>query len=525
LLAVLLHIKYFIAFFVMVLVFQFNALNTASPSQFKTWKDGSEALILGKVFADKIGLDTGRSNLGFVEIGKITKSADVLAVYPRVDGVDVLMPADFSDENWLHGYSRTGNALILPAAATAELGYASNELGEGQKIILADGVERSVVGVGRSGNFLNVWYSGPMFNSAAEAPRPFKVLGDRAYVYDGYFQQFGIQAVVLSWIYRNVPLMDSVAALQFLLAIAMAAVISLLLREYGSSMPRAYGVAFFLCMIASPWMVSVARSLYWAPFLWFLPAWAAMLVYRADTHAKKRLALVFYGVTVFLKCLAGYEYISTIILFSLLVFMAAPFRRSEEVSIAQACKMVFVLGGVAVAGFIAAVVVHATVRAETLAAGLSSTLGWDALKYSALGRLTGTISSEAVIPLSVVLQKYISDWPMPVLAGLTGKSAFLVLVLFAIASLAAQLFVRKPSFKENAALLAFSSVAPLSWLVLMQNHSAIHVHLNYVLWSFGFLPALLSVIFGGGVVLVQALRKMRSESLDGQSRFLKAGDV
>ena len=159
--------KYIAAFISMVAVFQFNALNTSSSNQFKTWKDGSEALILGKIFADKIGLYTGWRNLGFVEIGKSTKGPDVLAIYSRVDSFDALAPADLSNENWRHGYSRTGNAFVLAAASAGELGYASNELVEGQKIVLADGIELSIVRVERSGNFLNVWYSDPMMNSLA----------------------------------------------------------------------------------------------------------------------------------------------------------------------------------------------------------------------------------------------------------------------------------------------------------------------------------------------------------------------
>ena len=185
-----------------------------------------------------------------------------------------------------------------------------------------------------------------------------------------------------------------------------------------------------------------------------------------------------------------------------------------------------VLGGIAVAGFFAAVIVHSMVRADTFAAGLAGTLGWDALKkYSVFGQLAGSISAESVIPLSVVLEKYTLDWPVAVLVGMPGKSVFAILICLALLSLAFQFYVRIASAKENAALLLFSLLAPLSWLILMQNHSAIHLHLNYVLWCFGFLPALLATIVNGGSVIIQALREMGYKNHGERSNILKVGVV
>jgi hypothetical protein len=52
---------------VLTINFQFNYFNVASLGQFSTLKDGSESLVFGKIFADLIGKDTQRSNLGFIQ--------------------------------------------------------------------------------------------------------------------------------------------------------------------------------------------------------------------------------------------------------------------------------------------------------------------------------------------------------------------------------------------------------------------------------------------------------------------------
>lgn len=504
------HLRNLLTFVFLAVVFQFNILKTSSELQFKTYRDGSEALVLGKIFSDAHGIDTYNSNMGFIEKASNTKGSDVLSVYERIDHPKGITPLRLTDTNWTNGFSNHDKTFIIQIANTALRGYASNELLKGQKLIFPDGQAREVVELMQTGNFLNVSYSGKrVYGIEAQDPYIINVIDTRQYAYSPYPQQFGIQAIVLSWIYRHIPFINTVFALQFLMAAALAAVITLLIREFSISISAMFAGVFFLSMIGSPWIVAVARNLYWASFLWFLPAVAVMMAYRTAPGTRNRLlTMAFYCFSIFLKCLAGYEYISTIIIFSLSVFLIDPFKEKPRYGFKESMKTAFKLGCLAILGFLFAILVHSFNRADTIAEGLSQTLGWDALKYSALGSMTGT-NSGPDIPLSFVLSEYINEWKTPVLFWFGDDGFFRTMLYLAAISLAAQLYAKDSNFKRDTALLTVTALAPLSWFILVQKHSAIHVHLNYVLWYIGFVPALIFVILRGYILIVCSLQETR----------------
>lgn len=82
----------------LVVNFQYNYLHVASFNQFSTIKDGSEALVLGKIFADVVEKNTLKSNVGFIQKYSITKDHDVLAVYKRIEYPQGIVTASVSDQ-------------------------------------------------------------------------------------------------------------------------------------------------------------------------------------------------------------------------------------------------------------------------------------------------------------------------------------------------------------------------------------------------------------------------------------------
>ncbi|MBV4461743.1 hypothetical protein KVG95_00175 [Pseudomonas sp. SWRI79] len=497
----IISLRYCLSFLVLVLVFQFNFLKTSSDFQFKTYRDGSEALVLGKIFSDVNGIDTGHSNMGFVEKEFITNGSNVLSVYGRIDHPKSIVPLKFSDLNWSNGFGNYDNAFLVRVAETATLGYSSNELVVGQELVFPDGQSREITKLTQAGGFLNVSYSGSRVSGVGlEEPYIISVIEHRPYAYSAYPKQFGGQAVALSWLYRNIPFFSSVFALQFLIAAAAALVFTLLVREISLSVSAMFAGVFFLSIIGSPWLVAVARNLYWASFLWFLPAVVAMMVYRSEPGTRKRLSLmVLFCFSVFLKCLAGYEYISTIVIFSLCIFLIDPFKSEPRHGFGESMKAAFKLGCLAILGFILANLVHADMRANTIVEGLSQTFGTDAIKYSAL-----TTMSDAVIPrtpLGFILGEYVNEWKTPVLFWFGNESVFRVMLVLSVSSLVIQFCLRDKELKRDIVILVVTALASLSWFVLVQKHSAIHVHLNYVLWYFGFVQAMVFVIVRGCISL------------------------
>lgn len=505
----ILSFRYIFAFAILLASFQFNFLKISSDFQFKTYRDGSEALILGKIFSDAHGINTGKSNTGFIEKETNTKSADVLSVYHRIDHPDSIVPTSLTDVNWTNGFSARENTFLIQIADVAELGYSSNELLLGQKLILPDEQTREITKLVRTGNFLNVSYSGAWINGLdLKQPYVISVADSRPYAYQAYTKQFGIQAITLSWLYRHIPFLNSVFALQFIMAVAAAAVLTLLIREYSLSISPMFGAVFFASMVGSPWIVAITRSLYWASFLWFLPVVIAMMLYRTEEkNGNKALLMALFCFAIFLKCLCGYEYISTIITLSLCIFLIDPFKEKPLFNVQDSLKTISKLVGLAVLGFLMAVLVHAYGRADTVLEGLGEIFGRDALKHSAF--MSSSPNESPSVTLSFVISEYINDWKTPVLFWFESKNLFKAMLLLATISLAIQFFNKDKNFKRDSALLIFTALAPLSWLVLVPKHSAIHVHLNYVLWYFGFVPALVFVIIRGATQIAGIFRRVK----------------
>lgn len=500
---------YFSLIFIVTLIFANNLTHSSSEFQFRTYRDGSEALVLGKIFADFKGIQTDRANLGFVEKEKITKSADVLAVYKRVNNPNAVTLENLNDSNWSNGIGLFAPVFLLPLADVAKLGYASNEFLLGQRVKFSNGEVRNIIKVEKNNGYLQVYYSGEMLKGGVVGyPKPIELM-DSNYVFDPYKSQFGLQGCVLSWVYSHIPMLAKVERMQFLLAALCAFVLVLLSREYQLSLSHGFGIVFLISVIASPWIVSMARSLYWVPFLWFLPALVVMWLYRFYSQPNIRKLMYFlYFLVVLLKSLSGYEYLSTIVLFSLAIFLIDPFLVVRRHRVVDTINIVMVLFVLSLAAFSVALLAQSYIRADTVAQGLEVTLHGDAIKYTRLTEVFGGVSRGTDTPLLNVMQKYVFNWTTPVIFGYENNLFFPVLIILAVVSIAFQYFIADVARYRDSALVFIMLLAPISWLVVMKGHSVIHVHLNYVLWYFGFIPALIFVVLRGGVLCGYQLKQI-----------------
>ena len=84
-------------------------------------------------------------------------------------------------------------------------------------------------------------------------------------------------------------------------------------------------VIYYLTFLLSPWIVNFARNLYWVEFTWFIPM-AIGLFCSININNKicrfTSYLLAFFSILI--KCLCGYEYISTIML-SMITFLVIDF--------------------------------------------------------------------------------------------------------------------------------------------------------------------------------------------------------
>jgi hypothetical protein len=443
----------------------------------------------------------------------------VLAVYERLNHRNAVIPADLNDENWSRGMGTFDSVFLLPRTNVAALGYASNELLPGQKIQFSledDGESRTITKTEVNDRFLLVYYSGKIVGgSSVGFPNPVKILTNddsKRYRFEPYKAQYGLQGAVYSFAYRCLGNLSSVGVLQTITATMFALVLLLVCYEYAISLSGYFGAALFFSMICSPWIVSIARNMYWMPFLWILPALITLWLFRFNERpaVRKQLYLAYF-VSVFIKSLTGYEYLPTIVMFSLAIFIVDPFNVNPRYSFLKAARIVLQLFILSVAAFASALILHASIRADSIIEGLEVTYQIDAFKYSNLSAL-GTTSKGIEKPLGEVLITYVFNWNTPALSFFNNDLTFLTLIVLATLSIAMQYMAVNKFRHRDFALIITTMLAPLSWFVLMKGHSAIHVHLNYVLWYMGFVPALVFVGFRGAAVLPRAMASSSPKS-------------
>ena len=279
-----------------------------------------------------------------------------------------------------------------------------------------------------------------------------------------------------------------------LMGVVACGIVWLLYKKYGKLLAGTFYAVFCL----SPWVVNFARNLYWVEFTWFLPMLIG-LVCVVYGHSRSMTAAAFAAI--FLKCLCGYEYISSImlglILFPVVEWVVCLAGR-DRAGARRWFWCVFRLGCAALAGFAAALCLHALLRGEgSLLTGLKIIYEQDVLRRTFGGdaAVLGEVYRESLeASIWQTVSRYFDFgvyFSTQVILGIDGN-LFTPMVLCAAA---AALWLRKEADGvRNLALYLFSAMIPLSWMVLAKAHSYVHVHMNFVLWYMGFVPVCLYLI-------------------------------
>lgn len=339
-------------------------------------------------------------------------------------------------------------------------------------------------------------------------------------VYFPYLSQYGIQGAFFLAVHEVLGI-NSPEGLQFVNAALFSLVIALLSILFVRVYDWKFALVFFLVMVTSPWTVSFARNLYWVPFLWFLPTVFSSMLYlgkETASHIKWILGICVVA-AVFLKSLAGYEYLSAITIFACAPFLVGPFFRSSDRNYVFNIKMAVLVGALCVLGFICALLIHAGMRGESIANGLVNILEQDVKKrtYGDPAGFDPILRESLTASVGDVLNIYWWKWSTPVFAGIPAfflSFATLFVCLGAVYSL-----VKKRTADTRVFLLiAVTLLCPLSWFVLAKGHSFVHVQLNYVLWYFGFIQALAyAVVTLAPPMIADVYRFLKRSSLIGKA--------
>lgn len=305
------------------------------------------------------------------------------------------------------------------------------------------------------------------------------------YIMKEYISQVGLQGHICSFLYSklHIPFMAIKLICCTLLAIILVSICYFIAKKYS----KLLGIIFYITFLLSPWIVNFARNLYWVEFTWFLPVLLGLML--SFNYDKKRVFIPLIFIAVLVKCLCGYEYISTIMLATISFFIIDFFNTKDKNDKIKIFKTTLIIGISCILAFLLAICIHGALRGEgNIIEGVKVIYKEDILRRTALTsgaeQFSGILRES--IDASVVETTYrYFNWNTDIILGIDGKY-FKLMFISTIVILVYNLIDKKENSKKDTLMFIVFLCTTLSWFVLGKAHSYIHTHMNYVLWYFGF---------------------------------------
>lgn len=468
------HKKIFFVILVLLMCMFFSGYN-------RNFQADSETLVIGPLRGSQEYLPKGRYPLGR---------------YIGIDGEMKNYNLGITSRTWKDGYSAQEAAFLISNNA-----YTRKFVNELAMVQDKNGNEYSVEGYVVAGDYIRVNLSDGAILKREKNGSITELLyydNERRRLPKGmvsdYRAQYGLQGVILSKVaITNLSYLklkkigNGVCAI--LIAIVLVAISYFVALKYNLWL----GGTFYVTFCTSPWIVNFAPNLYWVGFTWFIPMLISLAVTMTDMSIRYR-CLAYFGalIAVTVKCLCGYEYVSTILIGMIMFPVVDCFvywHRGDRLKAKKYMKLIVGLGVAGVAGFFIALAMHGYVRGDgNIGTGLYDIFQHDVLRRTWGNpsnfneRFTASLTASAL----TVFAKYLF-FTTKVVIGIPGW----LFVPFALTPVIVRWYCRGKNWKlpwgcEVWALYVMGFISAVSWLVLAKGHSYIHTHMNYVLWYFGF---------------------------------------
>lgn len=476
-----------------------NIFHAAEDGFFRNFQIDSEELVLGKVYTDEQGVSSGNSNLGRPTIADQENVSHYLGylLTSLDDSTFSLNIYDHSDENWEHGISRNSASLLV-----SDKHYDFLNLCVGSKIFFS-GETRTITKVYPQEIFTIIEYSGDRL--ASDQAKGSITIDyrekEKNIVYNEYHSQYGLQGQVSSLLYNNFNL--SISGIQKLNLVAFALVVLAVTILSSRIFGQKFAGIFFVSMFCSPWVIAFARNLYWVEFTWFMPAVYAWAAYICRNRFFKVTLFMAFAISVFIKSLCGYEYLSAILLFSAAPAIYNIFLSKSRSDLLYNLGFAFTLFICSIAGFFFALVMHINlVYHVDVLDGLKIIWQRDVMRrtYGDPSSFANPIMVNSMLASPfTVLKTYIMNWNTDVLSFSKlitlsfGKKCMAVLIAVALIFTFLEIKARQTKGRAYLAMIMTFILPAVSWYFLAKGHSFIHTHMNYVLWYFGFVAVLVYI--------------------------------
>jgi hypothetical protein len=369
--------------------------------------------------------------------------------------------------------------------------------------------------------------------------------------FEPYISQFGLQGKLVTLFAPHNQSNDGsyLRAVKTLLVSLLAALMALFVvavaREF--TVITAMVVSALLCV--SEWMVYYARNLYWVPFLLFAPFVFSFVFYPRFRSARKRAQFyVVLGTLIFIKCLCGYEFLTSIILSAFVAIVYHEVRIEGGIKWRMLLKPLLRVGLAGVVGFALALSAHvaqATAYYHTFSKAVGAIEKRAAVRT--IDNPSGTLEDVVhnfqkqapevssvidrfypvhelnasqphfyvkVLIVSAVQYSFLGLTTLPVLL----RQPFgVILQSMLFAALLAGIIIygwkRRGILKSSSPHLALAASTVLgllssaSWLILAQGHALNHPHLNGIVF---YLPFALVYYIVLGVMVDSLVKKVMS---------------
>lgn len=301
--------------------------------------------------------------------------------------------------------------------------------------------------------------------------------------YENYYSQFGLGKFLLLPVWKLSLALKSDSNDRYVFAheniktfmsLVNALVFTLfflwILREFGA---RSYVVFLPLALIFSEWILVFGRSPYWQIWSWYLPMLISFFILQNQGSKKKYIVgFTAYFLAVFIKCLMGYEFLSTILIASTMPFFYYYFL-GREVKFVKNISLLILLS---VSAFLAALFIHYNALLSVGVSGMDEIINLIAKRSSLV---SGEVSQEYLNSLNASVFEVLWTY-------LTKKIYELPLLLYVGLIIGFRLKKNKLSGPQKVIALSKTTLimllAPLSWFILMKGHSYIHTFINFALW-------------------------------------------
>ena len=444
-------------------------------TRFESFEKGSDALVLGVIEGEKEGMGQkyGLARI-FIASGYYNSVSNEF----------------LSDENWFHGYGRIQPQILINANP-----YTQSIANIGTLIQFENGDYFSVINVKEDGETyeitldadgpLNYYKYGDLNNAR------FYIDGDGAYNQQpkgflvSYVKQYGLQGKIFRHLVHYMSADSYAVNLELICCILTGFVLTTITIFLKIKYDSLFAVCFAITALLSPCLVNFASSEYWVTFTWFIPMLIGLVcsIWINQPWVRRGCYIAAF-IAITGRALCGYEYMTAIMLglvsFMLIDLCVAVANRDKSGSILL-FRTVFIIGCFALAGFMAAFCIHASLRGDgNVLDGILTIIREDAVP-----RIGGDTSAWEVV------KKYF-HFETDIIAGMDANM-FPILCLLPIFIFLYN-YVKKQLNLKNVFMYFIFFVIAVSWFILAKGHSNGHTGLNYVLWYFGFVQCCFYII-------------------------------